>query len=68
MILEWKEDFVIAVRAENGEVTISANRDGLLSLASHLTLLAREEPGSHIHYDEWNALEEDSAELIIEKI
>ena len=30
--------------------------------------LAGEEPGSHIHYDEYNSLEDGSDELIIEKI
>ena len=68
MDLKWTEGAEIAIRAEKGSATISANREGLLSLAAHLTLLAQEKAGSHIHYDQWNALEEDSAELIVEKI
>ena len=47
---------------------ISANREGLLSLAKHLMVLADGEPGEHIHYDEHNAFEEGSAELIIERV
>jgi hypothetical protein len=40
----------------------------MLSLANHLTALADGMPGDHIHYDENNALEEGSTELIIERI
>ena len=47
---------------------ISANREGMLSLAKQLTALADGAPGDHIHYDEKNSLEEGSAELIIERI
>ena len=50
-----------------GEV-ISANREGLLSLAGQLKALAEGMPGEHIHYDESNALETGSSEMIIEKI
>ena len=46
---------------------ISANREGLLSLANHLKKLADEVSGSHIHLDVFNSLEEGSAELILEK-
>ena len=49
------------------EVTISANREGLLSLASQLKTLAEGMPGDHIHYDEHNSLEKGSWEMIIEK-
>ena len=52
----------------HGTIIISANREGLLSLASHLKALAEEMPGGHIHMDEHNSLEDGSAELIIERI
>ncbi len=69
MELHWKDDFSIRVRIEqDGAVVISANEDGLRSLAAHLRALAEEEAGSHIHYDEGNSLEEGSAELIVEKV
>ena len=58
----------IAVRIEKGAVTVSANREGLLSLAKQFAALAEAAPGEHIHYDEYNSLEAGSAELIIEKI
>ena len=68
MKIEWVEDFKIKVIARNNEIVLSANREGLLSLAKHLTALANGVPGDHIHYDEYNSLEEGSAEMIIEKI
>ncbi len=68
MEIRWKDGFVMDVRLVNGSVLLSANREGLLSLAGQLTALAEEEPGSHIHYDEHNSLEAGSADLIIERL
>ena len=68
MKVEWVEGFAIKAVVENGEIVISANREGMLSLAKHLAMLANGMPGDHIHYDECNSLEEGSAELIIERI
>ena len=68
MDIAWKDGFSIKVRVDGGTVVISANKEGLLSLAAHLKSLANEEPGSHIHYDEYNSLEDGSSELTIEKI
>ena len=67
MEIEWIDGFEIKAVAKSGEIVISANREGLLSLAKHLTALADGASGDHIHYDEHNSLEEGSAELIIEK-
>jgi len=67
MTVEWIDGFEIKANVENNEIIISANREGMLSLARHLTALADGVPGDHIHYDEHNALEEGSAELIIER-
>ena len=64
----WEEGFSIKVKYENEAVVIAANREGLLSLANHLTALANEVPGSHIHLDEWNSLEDGSKELVIERM
>ena len=66
MNIDWEDGFSISVRFETDEVTLSANRAGLLSLARQLTALANEEPGSHIHYDTYNSLEDGSKELIVE--
>lgn len=68
MRIEWEPNFSIRVGVQGGEVTLSANRDGLLSLSRLFADLAEEPPGSHIHLDEYNSLEEGSAQLIVEKI
>ena len=67
MEIEWIDGFEIKAAAENGEIVISANREGLLSLAKHLTALADGMPGDHIHYDVNNSLEEGSAGMVIER-
>ena len=67
MKIEWTEGFTIRVRIDHGAAVISANREGLLSLARQMAALAEEAPGSHIHYDGHNSLEEGSSELIIVK-
>ena len=68
MELNWVDGFEINVRIENGTAIISANKEGLLSLANHLKSLAEEPSGSHLHLDTYNSLENDSAELILEKL
>ena len=68
MKIEWVDGFELMAVTENSKIIISANREGLLSLAKHLTALADGEPGEHVHYDEYNSLKEGSAEIIIEKV
>lgn len=69
MEMKWIDGFSIAVKVELNAVTITANKEGLLSLANHLTALAQDNAhGAHFHLDEHNSLEENSTELIIEKI
>ena len=67
MDLIWDDGFTIEVHIVKGAAVISANREGLLSLSGHLKTLAEEAPGSHIHLDELNALEDGSCELILER-
>ncbi len=67
MQIRWVDGAEIRVTIENGAVTMKANKEGLLSLATQLTALAEAAPGSHIHYDQNNSLEEGSAEMIIER-
>ena len=68
MEIEWKDGFSIKVTVDvENNVVISANKDGLLSLARHLKSLANEDVGSHVHYDKYNSLEEGSINMIIEK-
>ena len=68
--LNWAENYKIEVIYNHGEIVISANEDGLLSLANHLVTLSQSEVpiGTHIHLDEYNSLEEGSAEVVIQKI
>ncbi len=68
MKIEWVDGFLVKAVAENDEIVISANREGMLSLAKQLTALAEGAPGDHIHYDEDNSLEEGSSEMIIVRI
>ena len=68
MEMKWEDGFTIRVGRCGRAVYISANREGLLSLARQLKDLTKEEPGSHIHYDDYNSLADGSDELIIEKI
>ena len=68
MEMIWEDGFTIKVRCDEKEVVISANKEGLISLANQLKALANEDIGSHIHYDEYNSLEDGSTELIIERI
>lgn len=67
---KWETNFTVRVTVENKVTTLSANKEGLISLANHLLNLAQDaiKPGTHIHLDESNSLEEGSIELIIEKV
>jgi hypothetical protein len=69
MNVNWEDGFAIRVKAEAGCVLVSANREGLRSLAGILLSLAEEpRPGTHIHLDAYNSLEDGSDELILEKL
>ena len=46
MDLIWEDGFSIDVRVCGNAAVIRANREGLLSLASHLRALADEAPGA----------------------
>lgn len=66
MKIEWVDGFIIKTTVDHDKIMISANREGLLSLARQLVGLADGVPGDHIHYDEYNSLEKGSSEMIIE--
>ena len=67
--MEWEDGFIISARADGGTVVITANREGLISLARLLLTLADERvpSGHHWHLDASNALEDGSIEVIVEK-
>ena len=54
MKTEWVDRFEIKVKNVNGATVISANREGMMSLAKHLLALADGVPGDHIHYSKWS--------------
>ena len=68
MKVEWVEGFEIQVKIQDGTAVISANKEGLLSLAKQFTALAEGIPGDHIHYDEHNSLEDGSSGMVVERI
>lgn len=68
MRIRWEDGFEIRATISGGEVTISANREGLVSLANIMLDLAEEGPGAHVHLDESNSLEEGSCDLVIERL
>ena len=67
--LLWEHNFSIRCNVENSLVTISANTEGLISLARHLLTLAQKDVpvSTHIHLDEYNSLENGSTELVFVK-
>lgn len=68
--LNWTDSFVIKVESSAPEVVISANKEGLMSLANHLLNLAQDTvpAGAHFHFDAYNSLEDGSSELVVQKI
>lgn len=66
MEIKWEEGFEIKVGFQpDGAVLVSANPEGLRSLAGILNALADAAPGSHVHLDENNSLEDGSADIIL---
>ena len=66
---EWENGFEIKTGISGGEIMISANKAGLISLAKQMLTLAQDTVpvGYHMHFDEYNSLAEESVGLIIEK-
>jgi phosphomannomutase len=66
---KWEEGFQIETSIDNGIINIVANKDGLISLANHLLNLAQEviPSGYHMHFDEYNSLEDGSVEMVVQK-
>jgi hypothetical protein len=67
--LTWVDGFEITCSKDHEAFLIKANAEGLKSLASICLTLAQEDvpEGSHVYLDEYNSLEDGSAELIIAK-
>jgi hypothetical protein len=68
-VYEWEDGFTIRTEIANGAIILSANKEGLISLARHLLSLSRDEFSNdyQLHLDSYNSLEEGSVELILQK-
>ncbi|HEX8327416.1 MAG TPA: hypothetical protein VF629_07735 [Hymenobacter sp.] len=66
---DWETGFSVSTSGTANCFHLSANKAGLISLATHLMALAQDDvpTGCHIHYDELNSLEDNSIELVIQK-
>ncbi len=66
----WESGFEIKVIESDNQLTIVANKAGLISLATQLFTLAQDDVpiNTHLHLDEYNSLESGSRELVIQKI
>lgn len=69
IIYKWENGFEIKAVTNNETIIITGNKAGLISLANHLLNLAQDNvpSGHHLHFDDYNALEAGSNELIIQK-
>lgn len=65
MEIKWEDGFEISVRFTEDGAVVSANPEGLRSLAGILMSLAEAAPGAHVHLDEHNSLEDGSAGLVL---
>lgn len=65
----WEPGFEIAVQVVANEIVIRANKQGLISLAKQLLILAQDEvpQGAHFHLDDTNSLEMNAVPMILEK-
>ena len=66
---DWCDKSRIATSLHDGLFVLKANKEGLEALAKQLLQLSQNEipKGYHLHYDEYNCLEDGSVEFIIEK-
>lgn len=65
---QWEHGAEIAVAFDGRGVVISANAEGLMTLARTMLAVASAHVGSHMHLDDIGGLQEGSAELIIELV
>jgi hypothetical protein len=68
MQLHWEDGSEIRAAVRGSEVCLSANREGLVSLANILLALAEGHPGDHVHLDEHNSLEDGPCDVVIELV
>ena len=68
--LIWEKGYELSCLYKDNCIQITANNEGLITLARHLLSLAQNDipSGYHIQLDELNGLNEGSTEIIIEKM
>jgi len=68
--LTWVPGYTLRVTSDGGEVSISANEQGLRSLAQHLLTLAEKHvpAGVHAHLEPGLELDDESTSLVVEKV
>jgi hypothetical protein len=68
--IDWESNFKIFFNQSGDQLMLKANKEGLRSLAKILLLLSQDKIplNYHVHLDDTNAFEENSVDLIIEKI
>ena len=66
---QWEYGFEIKIEQKESYIQLTANKEGLISLAKQLLNLAQEDipKGYHLHYDEYNSLENGSLDMVIQK-
>lgn len=65
---DWSDTAKLKISLDNKAALISGNKEGLIFLGEYLIRLAELNEGTHMHLDDFNVLEQDSPELIIEKL
>ena len=66
----WEADSKYEISVQKNSVVISANKDGLISLAKQMLYMANNDllAGSHVHYDSFfTKMSDECIELVIEK-
>jgi hypothetical protein len=68
--IDWESNFKIFFNELENQLILKANKEGLISLGKILLALSQDKIPSnyHVHLDDTNAFEENSMDLIIEKI
>lgn len=68
-ISQWEDGFELKVENVGSYIQITANKEGLISLARQLLYLAQDsfQKGYHLHYDSSNSLDDGSLHLVVSK-
>lgn len=67
---QWEKNYELYIKLVDDNVVLSANKEGLVSLAIQLLSLSQNNipSGYHLHLSEDNSLDSNSIDLIIQKL